>query len=76
MVVSGNLSWVRCAVSYDPKILDTIGSLQQQTAGEPNTPTRKRPHLSRLKRWGHQPKKKLISVSIRVITSPQYDLRG
>jgi hypothetical protein len=33
-----------------PKILDTIGSLQQQTAGEPYTPYQIRPHHSWLKR--------------------------
>jgi hypothetical protein len=40
-----------------PKILDTTGSLQRQMAGEPHTSYRIRPHHSRLKRRGHQPKK-------------------
>jgi hypothetical protein len=34
----GNLRRVPWVIGYDPKILDMIGSLQQQMAGEPNTP--------------------------------------
>jgi hypothetical protein len=34
----GNLPRVPWAAGYGPKILDTISSLQRQTAGKPNTP--------------------------------------
>jgi hypothetical protein len=40
-----------------PKILDTAGSLQRQMTGEPYTPYWIKPHHSKLKRRGHQPKK-------------------
>jgi hypothetical protein len=40
-----------------PIILDMTGSLQQQMAGEPYTPYEIRPHHSRLKGRGYQPKK-------------------
>jgi hypothetical protein len=40
-----------------PKILETTGSLQWQTAEEPYTSCRIWPHHSRLKRREHQPKK-------------------
>jgi hypothetical protein len=42
----GNLPRVPWAASYGPNFLDTIGSLQWQTAGEPNTPYQETtPHL-------------------------------
>jgi hypothetical protein len=34
----GNLPRVPQTAGYDPKALDTIGSLQRQTAGEPSIP--------------------------------------
>jgi hypothetical protein len=33
----GNLPWVPWAAGYGQKTIDTIGSLQQQKAGKPNT---------------------------------------
>jgi hypothetical protein len=33
----GNLPWVLWVTNYSPKLPDTVGSYQEQTAGEPYT---------------------------------------
>jgi hypothetical protein len=56
-LLSGSSTLGTMAHQIWPKILDTTGSLQGQTAGESYTPYQIKPHHSRLKRWCHKPKK-------------------
>jgi hypothetical protein len=38
MTCQGNLPWVLLAIRYGQKLLNIVGSLHQQMAGEPYTP--------------------------------------
>jgi hypothetical protein len=57
-VVSGSTTLGIAGRWLQSKILDTIGSLQRQTVGEPYTSYQINPHHSRLKMWDHELKKK------------------
>jgi hypothetical protein len=53
----GNLPRVPWAAGYDPKLLDTIGSLQRHTIGEPYTLYRETTPPLQAEDATHQPKK-------------------